>query len=89
MGQKSQIVDYPAVKISCLVIINQTLQKGVRSMVMWKLKSCPRCGGDMFIERENKNWYQHCLQCSYRSELKNLEVKAEAERREASTVVGS
>ncbi|MFC1941363.1 hypothetical protein ACFLWL_03060 [Chloroflexota bacterium] len=41
-------------------------------MVMWKLKSCPRCGGDMFIDRRLDNWYEQCLQCSYRSDLKRL-----------------
>lgn len=38
---------------------------------MWKLKSCPRCGGDMFLEKGDK-WYEHCLQCGYARELKRL-----------------
>lgn len=44
-------------------------------MVMWKFKSCPRCGGDMFIDRdlEGYGWYEQCLQCSYRCPLKKLE----------------
>ncbi len=40
-------------------------------MTIWKSKSCPRCGGDMFLEGEDK-WYEHCLQCGYAHELKSL-----------------
>lgn len=32
-------------------------------MVMCKLKACPRCGGDIFIDRELDVWYEQCLQC--------------------------
>ncbi len=41
-------------------------------MVMWKFKGCPRCGGDVFIDRDLDNWYEQCLQCSYRCDLKRL-----------------
>lgn len=42
-------------------------------MVSWKLKSCPRCGGDMFIDKDlDGRWYEKCLQCSYEQELKSL-----------------
>ncbi|MFC1958216.1 hypothetical protein ACFLVQ_01440 [Chloroflexota bacterium] len=41
-------------------------------MVMWKLRSCPRCGGDMFIDKDMYGWKEQCLQCSYQSELKDL-----------------
>jgi ribosomal protein S27AE len=41
-------------------------------MVRWRLKGCPRCGGDVFIEKDLDNWYEQCLQCSYRVELKTL-----------------
>ncbi len=37
-------------------------------MVVWKLKSCPRCGGDLFVDREADSWYMQCLQCSHRIE---------------------
>ena len=39
-------------------------------MVRWRLKSCPRCGGDLLIDRDLDNWYEQCLQCSFRKELK-------------------
>jgi hypothetical protein len=38
-------------------------------MVRWRLKSCPRCGGDLLIDRDLDNWYEQCLQCSFRAEL--------------------
>ncbi len=41
-------------------------------MPRWKLKSCPRCKGDVFIDRDLDGWYEQCLQCSYRTELKTL-----------------
>ena len=32
-------------------------------MVVWKLKKCPHCGGDVFIVRETAGWYEECLYC--------------------------
>lgn len=40
-------------------------------MALWKLKSCPRCGGDIFLEGGDK-WYEDCLQRGYVRELKSL-----------------
>ena len=33
--------------------------------MMWKLKACPRCGGDIFPDWEQHVWFEHCLQCGY------------------------
>jgi len=38
-------------------------------MVVWKLKSCPRCGGDVFVDQDFDTWFEQCLQCSHRREL--------------------
>ncbi len=43
--------------------------KGKKRMVMWKFKKCPRCMGDIFIDRDMDGWYEQCLQCSYRRDL--------------------
>ena len=40
-------------------------------MAIWKPKSCPRCGGDIFLERDDK-WCEHCLQCGYAHEPRGL-----------------
>jgi len=34
-------------------------------MVMWKAKSCPKCGGDVFLDIDECIWFDHCLQCGY------------------------
>lgn len=41
-------------------------------MLHWKLKSCTRCGGDLYIDRDMDGWFEQCLQCSYRRELREL-----------------
>jgi len=51
---------------------------GVINMVTWKIKSCPRCGGDTFIESDMDGWYEQCLQCSHRLELKNIAESKES-----------
>ena len=42
-------------------------------MVLWKFKSCLRCGGDIFTDRDLNGWYEQCLQCSFRRELLSSE----------------
>ncbi len=54
-------------------------------MAMWKLKSCPRCGGDMFIDRDIYGWYEKCLQCSCQHDLKEL---AEFKKQEVREEIG-
>ena len=41
-------------------------------MAVWKLKSCPRCSGDLFIQRETDGWYEECLLCGYQRDVSNL-----------------
>jgi hypothetical protein len=41
-------------------------------MSRWRLKGCPRCGGDVYIDKDLDNWYEQCLQCSYRLELRRI-----------------
>ena len=38
----------------------------------WKLKNCPRCGGDVFVDNDNENWFEQCLQCSYRRDMPSI-----------------
>ena len=38
-------------------------------MVAWKLKGCPRCRGDLLIEREYDGPYESCLMCGYRRDI--------------------
>jgi len=32
---------------------------------MWKLKGCPRCKGDLELDRDEWGWYEQCIQCGY------------------------
>ena len=41
-------------------------------MVKWKNRGCSRCGGTTFIEKDGKGWYEQCIMCSNRTELKNI-----------------
>ena len=41
-------------------------------MLRWRLKACPRCGGDSFIDRDMDGWYEQCLMCAHRRELREL-----------------
>jgi len=41
-------------------------------MAVWKLKSCPRCNGDLFIQRETDGWYEECLLCGYQHDVSNI-----------------
>ncbi len=49
-------------------------------MTMWKVRSCPRCRGDIFVDRDLDGWYEQCLQCSHRHELKDLGLLKEQPR---------
>ncbi|MFC1932505.1 hypothetical protein ACFLXU_02595 [Chloroflexota bacterium] len=44
-------------------------------MLTWKLKGCPRCRGDIYIDREANSWREQCLQCGY---LRDLPGKVKA-----------
>jgi ribosomal protein S27AE len=44
--------------------------------VVWRLRSCPKCGGDIFVDRDVNGWYEQCLQCGYVHDLATMvEVK--------------
>lgn len=38
---------------------------------MGEIKRCPRCDGNVFMEWDygDGDWYEYCLQCSYRHYL--------------------
>lgn len=33
--------------------------------MMWKIKECPKCRGDMFVDIDEDGMFNHCLQCGY------------------------
>ena len=38
----------------------------------WRLKACPRCKGDVYIAKDLDGWFEQCLQCGCRRELKEI-----------------
>lgn len=42
-------------------------------MANWKLRCCPRCGGDVFMDTEERDWFAHCLQCGFTAINKPIE----------------
>jgi len=38
------------------------------------MSKCPRCGSDMYIEKDFDDVYQKCLMCSYRIDLERVSV---------------
>ena len=39
---------------------------------MMRLKGCPRCNGDLIIDRDGNVWYEWCLQCGFERELESI-----------------
>ena len=55
---------------------NELMTVRRRVVVRLRLKSCPRCKGDIVIDRDQWGWYEECIQCGYLHDLRNVvEVK--------------
>jgi len=65
------------------------LVRGVTGVMMWKFDTCPRCGGDVFVDRDIDGWYEQCLQCSYRNDLKSTaEYKEQPSSKKEAVITG-
>ena len=40
-------------------------------------KRCPKCGGNIFLDRDHFGWYEQCLQCSHIRYLQTIVEVAE------------
>jgi DNA-directed RNA polymerase subunit M/transcription elongation factor TFIIS len=47
-------------------------------MGKWQENRCPRCGGRLFVDNDMDGWYEQCINCSYRNELKDSVELAKA-----------
>ncbi len=36
---------------------------------MLRLKSCPKCHGDVRVDRDQYGWYEQCIQCGFVRDL--------------------
>ena len=39
---------------------------------MIQSKACPRCQGDLVLDRDQLSWYQHCVDCGMNIDLPAL-----------------
>ncbi|RJQ37641.1 MAG: hypothetical protein C4555_06025 [Dehalococcoidia bacterium] len=46
-----------------------------------RLKSCPKCGGDVRIDRDEYGWFEQCIQCGYERDLETIVVKPQHPQR--------
>ncbi len=56
---------------------------------MLRLKSCPRCRGDVVIDRDMDGWYEQCLQCGYQRYLESLAEAKPPVKREPKVAVAA
>ena len=35
-------------------------------------KRCPKCGGNVYLDRDYYGWYEKCLQCAYTRDLESI-----------------
>lgn len=43
-------------------------------MVTWKIRGCPKCGGDMICDDDWGSFYEQCLQCGFRRDIKESNI---------------
>ena len=48
--------------------------------LMLQLKSCPKCSGDLAVDRDIYGWFRQCIQCSYIQDISEAAVKQIAAR---------
>jgi len=59
-----------------------------RVLAIWRLKGCPRCRGDMVLDRDEWGSYEQCIQCGYLLDVPNA-VKATPSSGEESSATSS
>ena len=47
---------------------------------MLRIKICPRCTGNVLLDKDQYGWYEQCLQCGY---LRDLETIVAVKQRRA------
>ncbi len=60
---------------------------GRQVVAMLRLKSCPRCRGDVVIDQDFDGWYEQCLQCGYQRYLESITVGQPLVRNEEKVAV--
>ena len=56
-------------------------------MGKWKINGCPRCSGSLIIDKDEDGWYEQCINCAYRNDLKvSLDLAGKRVSKLASTI---
>ena len=42
-----------------------------------RLKSCPKCAGDVRVDRDQYGWFEQCIQCGYIRDLEPITIAPE------------
>jgi DNA-directed RNA polymerase subunit M/transcription elongation factor TFIIS len=58
-------------------------------MTITRLDSCPKCKGQLLLEKDNYGLYQQCLQCGYLHDLKTFPVLDSEKIEDEGELVGS
>lgn len=37
-----------------------------------KIKGCPKCGGDVRVDRDEYGWFEQCIQCGHTRDLETV-----------------
>ena len=43
---------------------------------------CPKCGGNLYLDRDHNGWYEQCLQCAYMKDLAVVYQRKKKEQKE-------
>jgi ribosomal protein S27AE len=41
------------------------MNNNINNKSRWKVSGCPKCGGDIFLDSDENNLLDYCLQCGY------------------------
>ena len=41
---------------------------------MLRLKGCPKCHGDVRVDRDQYGWYEQCIQCGFVRDLEPMKL---------------
>ena len=59
--------------------IRELIRRERSALKIFRLKSCPRCKGDLVLERDQWGWYEQCIQCGYLHDLPEVSLSKTAQ----------
>ena len=65
----------PASEATYSYLVRRVMKEG------FTRKRCPKCGGNVYLDRDYYGWYEKCLQCAYTCDLESLVETGERVRK--------